>query len=79
MVHKEWFNNNLGQEEMDMEKGVYETLKGIALSGMAAFLVLLNPLMAGSDAAKDAKVDIRVSISLGQVQDEFPQLSRAYF
>jgi len=54
MVHKEWFNNNLGQEEMDMEKGVYETLKGIALSGMAAFLVLLNPLMAGSDAAKDA-------------------------
>jgi len=42
-----------------MEKGVFETLKGIALSGMAALLVLLNPLMAGTDTAKDAKANVK--------------------
>jgi len=47
-----------------MEKGVYETLKGIALSGMAALLVLLNPLMAGTDSAKEAKVDIKAEANV---------------
>src|SRR3990167_6818212 len=43
-----------------MEKNFYEKMKGLVLSSTAAFIVMLNPLMANSEVAtKENKSDLR--------------------